>query len=398
MRFRHPDGSTVHLAYCTNVHPAEDLDGVLAQLDRYARAGAPARSARDGSASACGWPGRRWRPSCWPTPDGAPRLRAELAARGLEVVTLNAFPYRGFHAEVVKHAVYRPDWTDRGPAATTRWTAPGVLADAAARRRARTAASRPCRWPGARRGTTPPARPRPRALAELADGAGRAGRARPAGRSGSRLEPEPGCVVETTAEAVGPARAAVDPRWLGLCLDTCHLAVAVRGPGRRASAGSPRPGCRWSRCRCPARCRSTTADAAGPGRAGRLRRTALPAPGPERTADGGCRRRRPGRGAGRRPARTARPGGCTSTCRCTPQPDGAAAARTRPSCWSARWPSWSAVRAALTDAPRGRDVHLVGAAAGQRPAGDAGLVAGHRRRAGLDPGPRCGPTAWRRSR
>ncbi len=33
MRFRHPDGSLVHLAYCTNVHPAEDLDGVIAQLD-----------------------------------------------------------------------------------------------------------------------------------------------------------------------------------------------------------------------------------------------------------------------------------------------------------------------------------------------------------------------------
>ena len=32
MRFRHPDGSTVHLSYCTNVHPAETLDGVLAQL------------------------------------------------------------------------------------------------------------------------------------------------------------------------------------------------------------------------------------------------------------------------------------------------------------------------------------------------------------------------------
>ncbi len=33
MRFRHPDGSTVHLAYCTNVHPAEDLEGVIAQLE-----------------------------------------------------------------------------------------------------------------------------------------------------------------------------------------------------------------------------------------------------------------------------------------------------------------------------------------------------------------------------
>ena len=36
MRFRHPDGSTVHLAYCTNVHPAEDLPGVVSQLTRFA--------------------------------------------------------------------------------------------------------------------------------------------------------------------------------------------------------------------------------------------------------------------------------------------------------------------------------------------------------------------------
>ena len=36
MRFRHRDGTIVHLAYCTNVHPAEDLDGVVDQLGRYA--------------------------------------------------------------------------------------------------------------------------------------------------------------------------------------------------------------------------------------------------------------------------------------------------------------------------------------------------------------------------
>ncbi|MEH0845452.1 hypothetical protein V6U81_23970, partial [Micromonospora sp. CPCC 205711] len=36
MRLTHADGSTVHLGYCTNVHPAEDLTGVLAQLDTHA--------------------------------------------------------------------------------------------------------------------------------------------------------------------------------------------------------------------------------------------------------------------------------------------------------------------------------------------------------------------------
>jgi hypothetical protein len=35
MRLRHADGSLLHLAYCSNVHPADDLDGVSAQLERY---------------------------------------------------------------------------------------------------------------------------------------------------------------------------------------------------------------------------------------------------------------------------------------------------------------------------------------------------------------------------
>src|SRR3954454_1128464 len=33
MRFRHRDGSTVHLGYCATAHPAGDLDGLIAGLD-----------------------------------------------------------------------------------------------------------------------------------------------------------------------------------------------------------------------------------------------------------------------------------------------------------------------------------------------------------------------------
>jgi len=36
MRLRHRAGRTVHLSYCTNVHAAEDVAGVLAVLDEYA--------------------------------------------------------------------------------------------------------------------------------------------------------------------------------------------------------------------------------------------------------------------------------------------------------------------------------------------------------------------------
>lgn len=67
-------------------------------------------SGATGSGSGCGWRPRRRR--SWPPIRRRCRLRAELDARGLSVLTLNAFPYGGFHQEVVKHSVYRPDWTD----------------------------------------------------------------------------------------------------------------------------------------------------------------------------------------------------------------------------------------------------------------------------------------------
>ncbi|MEU7303366.1 metabolite traffic protein EboE [Streptomyces sp. NPDC007206] len=224
MRLRHPDGTVVHLAYCTNVHPAEDLDGVLAQLARHAepvreRLGVPVLGlglwlARDAAAALA-------------TDDGAVgRLRRELTARGLEVVTLNGFPYRGFHDPVVKHAVYRPDWTepDRlhytldlarvlaallpagaayGSVSTVplAWRTPWTdgQADAAARSLDRLA----------------------RGLADLADDTGRTIRV--------GLEPEPGCVVETTAEAARHL-ARVDTDRIGVCLDACHLAVGFEEP------------------------------------------------------------------------------------------------------------------------------------------------------------------------
>ncbi|MEU9442864.1 metabolite traffic protein EboE [Streptomyces sp. NPDC048304] len=224
MRLLHPDGTVVHLAYCTNVHPAEDLDGVLAQLARHAepvreRLGVPVLGlglwlARDAAAALA-------------TDDGAVgRLRRELTARGLEVVTLNGFPYRGFHDPVVKHAVYRPDWTepDRlhytldlarvlaallpagaayGSVSTVplAWRTPWTdgQADAAARTLDRLA----------------------RGLADLADDTGRTVRV--------GLEPEPGCVVETTAEAARHL-ARVDTDRIGVCLDACHLAVGFEEP------------------------------------------------------------------------------------------------------------------------------------------------------------------------
>ena len=94
MRFRHRDGTLVHLAYCTNVHQAEDLDGVLAQLARYAE---PVRDRLGVDRLGLGlWLARPVATELLDDPSALPKLRAELAARGLEVVTLNGFPYQGF--------------------------------------------------------------------------------------------------------------------------------------------------------------------------------------------------------------------------------------------------------------------------------------------------------------
>ncbi|MGW5664705.1 metabolite traffic protein EboE [Streptomyces sp. NPDC003758] len=224
MRFRHPDGSTVHLAYCTNVHPAESLDGVLAQLRDHCE---PVRRRLGRDRLGIGlWLAGDAARTLVSDPSALRGLRAELDRRGLEVVTLNGFPYEGFGAEEVKYRVYKPDWAD--PERLDHTTALArVLAvllpddvtegsistlplawrtadDAARAKRARTA----LRTLAARLD----------ALAELTGRSIRVG-----------LEPEPGCTVETTGDAIAPLTAIAHDR-IGICVDTCHLATSFEDP------------------------------------------------------------------------------------------------------------------------------------------------------------------------
>lgn len=240
MRFRHPDGSTVHVAYCTNVHPADTLAGVRAALDRYA---APVRAALGVRRLGVGlWLARDAVSELLAEPGGVRRLGAALADRGLEAVTLNAFPYRGFGAEVVKGAVYHPDWTTVERLSYTLDCAAvlaGLLpADAVYGSLSTLPLAWREPWDGERREAAA------KQLAELGDGL-----ARLAARTGREvrvgLEPEPGCVVETIADAtehlVWPA--AASGGRLGVCLDACHLAVAFEEPAtavdRLVAAGVP---------------------------------------------------------------------------------------------------------------------------------------------------------------
>jgi sugar phosphate isomerase/epimerase len=219
----------MELSYCTNVHPAEDLDGVLEQLDAFAgpvrrRAGLeqlgvglwlPAELAARLAASA----------------EDRDRLRARLESNGLVLRTVNAFPYRAFHAEVVKLDVYRPDWTDERRVAHTLDCA-AVLADLLPAGGAGSISTLPLAWrepwtaEDDRRATASLARVS-RRLRALREETGRTVRL--------AIEPEPGCVLDTVHDVVAwlapRARSGqVDAEFVGVCLDTCHLAVSFADP------------------------------------------------------------------------------------------------------------------------------------------------------------------------
>lgn len=222
MRFRHRDGTVVHLAYCTNVHPTQDLEALLRQVRQF---GGGVRERLGVDRLGLGL----WLPApvaAQLTQSGVEPLRAALADNGLETVTLNAFPYAGFQDQQVKKAVYHPDWCEPERLAYTVNCAT-VLAELLPDDVARgSISSLPLAW------RTPwDAERQARAahqLDELAEALGgieeRTERTIRVG-----FEPEPGCVVETAADAAEHL-AGVDVRRLGVCLDACHLAVQFEDP------------------------------------------------------------------------------------------------------------------------------------------------------------------------
>lgn len=237
------------ICYGTNVHPAEDLPGILAMLD--GPAAAVRALHRPGGVLGLGlWLPAKVARTLAGSAEAAREVRERLAANGLRIDTVNAFPAGGFHGARVKESVYAPSWGD--PArldytvdvarALARLLDPGTTC---------VASTVPGTWKGWRSG---PAEGRvlaaglveaARALAAIADA------------SGVRVvlapEPEPGCTLETVDEtadfwtrdlalALGREADRLLPH-LGICADLCHLAVAGGEPAgsiaRLRRAGVP---------------------------------------------------------------------------------------------------------------------------------------------------------------
>lgn len=224
MRFKNSAGNTVHLSYCSNVHPAEDVEGIQEQLREITRG---VRERLGVSRLGIG---------LWLPAEAAHRLannqndrqalKATLDECGLEVVTLNAFPYGGFHDPVVKHKVYYPDWTEDARLDFT-LDAARVLADLLPDDAARGSISTlPLAWRDpwdAERASKAISN-----LNRLADGLAalheETGRTIRVG-----FEPEPGCIIESVSEAIEHL-AEMNKQWLGICVDTCHMATSFEDP------------------------------------------------------------------------------------------------------------------------------------------------------------------------
>lgn len=161
-------------------------------------------------------------------------LRAHLEAVDATTFTLNAFPYMNFHQPVVKHAVYRPDWTDPARLEYTQQCATVLAALLPDGETFGSISTLPLGW---RVDWTPDHTARSATalcalalfLAELKTRTGK--------HIALAVEPEPGCVLERTPQVIAFWNDALRPaaaeagaaealeEHVGLCYDTCHQAV-----------------------------------------------------------------------------------------------------------------------------------------------------------------------------
>lgn len=213
------------LAYCTNVHAGTDLATTIANLERHATRvqalACPDAALGIGlwlSASAAAELRLR---------DDVLRLRDRLAALALEVVTLNGFPYGDFHGARVKRAVYEPHWGEPERAAYTLRLAEILVDLVPPGTTTASISTLPIGWRAAcDEERVAAAATRLVALVPQLAALERA--------SGVRvtvdLEPEPGCLLDRSADVVAlferfDRDADRTRRHLGVCHDICHAAV-----------------------------------------------------------------------------------------------------------------------------------------------------------------------------
>ena len=324
MRFRHPDGQTVHLAYCSNVHPGEDLDGDHRPA-RPLRAGRCADTSAPTGSGVGLWLRAPVARELADDPAAIERLRAALARAGSRSSPSTASPTAASTTRSSSNASTGPTGPSR-PASPTPSTRPGARPAAARRRRARQHLDPAARLaPPVVRATGSRRRDQLGRLAErlhgLRERTGRTIRvgSSPSPAASSRPRPRPpsgSAALDPTCSA-----SASTPATSPLGFEDAAAAVpALTAAGWRSSRRRSRPPCTPSTrpTRRPAR-PSQAFDEPRFLHQTRARPAGAPGCVPATTSatpSAASTRSRPGRRVGRHRSR----GGCTSTCRCTPAP------------------------------------------------------------------------------
>ncbi len=238
----------IHLTYCLNIHSGETWAAQREAIDRYAR-----------EVKARLLPDRPFGLGLRVSAEAAATLAADsgqvvafsdyLAAHGMYVFTINGFPYGTFHGTPVKEAVYDPDWRTPERLAYTRQLIDCLAAWLPAGQEGSISTV-----PGGFAANVNHSSDQQivvenlmRAVAHAADVLDRTGVDIHLG-----LEPEPACLLETTDDilqlvdnyilkkglnwlrrAFGLTQATAETwirRHLGICMDTCHVALAFEDP------------------------------------------------------------------------------------------------------------------------------------------------------------------------
>lgn len=215
------------LTYCTNIHPAVGWPAVLGSLERHA----PALKARLSPEKPFGiglrLSGAESRELL--EGDNLDRFADWLHARGLYVFSINGFPHGTFHGTPVKADVHAPDWRDEERVAYTQRLVQ-ILARLLPADLDGSISTSPLSY---RAWIDPTDRATWQLLARNIQRVVEA--IEPTGRDiHLDIEPEPDGLLERSDELVRflddwlPSEAA--RRHVGVCLDTCHMAVAGEQP------------------------------------------------------------------------------------------------------------------------------------------------------------------------
>jgi len=249
--------SAAHLTYCTNIHPGETWAEVRANLER--QVVAVKQQVAPAGPFGVGLRLSGLAAAELQSPAALDDLQGLLARHDLYVFTVNAFPYGPFHGTAVKEAVYRPDWLEPERQRYTENVA-AVLSRLLGAAPAGTEGSIST-VPGCFQARAAQPDAAPAVARAVAAQAAALWRRRQAGGPllALALEPEPECLLETTADGLrflqqhlfageGLASFAADTglaaaeaevalrRHVGLCLDACHAAVEFEDAGGALAA------------------------------------------------------------------------------------------------------------------------------------------------------------------